>query len=89
MTIKLYDFVGNPTNVDVGDISDIEMMVIKVCGGNESLAVLYKHGTIKEFQARYDRLMDRLDDKMVIYDIRGINRITEVNERPKPWIWVS
>jgi hypothetical protein len=68
MTIKLLDYQGKETMVDVGELDTIGSMEIDVVTGDEVLTVVYKDFTRRRFDSSCDRLADFNDGGYEIYN---------------------
>lgn len=69
MFIKLLDYKGTKTNVDIGDLDAIAAMSIDVITGDEILTVVYKDYTVKKFDSSNTRCMDFYDNSYEVYNI--------------------
>ena len=68
MTIRLVDYKGDDTVVEIGELDTIAKMTIKVVTGDEILTVIYKDYRVREFDSCYTRNTDYFDDEYIIYD---------------------
>lgn len=74
MEIKLLDWEGKSTVVDIGDLTEIGAMRMQVITGYEVLTVIYKDYTIERFDSSSCRDVDIVDNEYEIYNItNGIN----------------
>lgn len=78
MKIKILNYLGRPTEVDVGDLKDIQSMYMTVISGDEILDVEYKDGRCVSHDSAKDRTLDYFDDQYVIYNPEdNINLLTD------------
>ena len=89
MNMRLVDYLGQETFVDVGNLDEIVRMTITVLTGDEVCTVIYKDYSTKTFDSSNGRMADYWDDEYVIYDItKGVNRLSEegfVNRTNSYW----
>jgi len=78
MKIKILDYRNRPTEVDVGELKDIEKIFVEVGTGDEILNVVHKDGTTARFDSSKDRTRYFYDGWYDVYDEkRGINIIND------------
>lgn len=80
MKIKILDYRDRPSEVDVGELNDIERMTMEVGSGDEILNVVYKDGTTKRFDSSNDRTRYFYDGWYDVYDKERGNNIMEKPE---------
>ena len=74
MEIKLLDWEGKSTVVDVGNLTEIGAMRMQVITGDEVLTVIYKDYTIERFDSSSFRDADIVNNEYEIYNIAtGVN----------------
>lgn len=73
MTIKLLDYQGKETMVDVGELDTIGSMEIDVVTGDEILTVVYKDFTRRRFDSSRDRRVNFNDGGYEIYNVNESN----------------
>jgi len=67
MLIRILDYAGESTQVDIGDLSTINHIDLDVITGDEILIVEYKNGEIKTFDSASDRCADYFDNSYTVY----------------------
>jgi len=78
MTVKLLDYAGEITNVDIGDIDNIASMHIRVLTGDEVLTVTYKDYSVDHFDSSDCRMEDFFDEEYDVYNINtGVNLLED------------
>lgn len=92
MTVKLLDYKGNATNVEVGDINNIGAMRIKVLSGDEVLTVIHKDDySISEFDSCVCRINDYFDEEYEVYNVvTGVNLFEDkafMERTNSYWMW--
>lgn len=78
MNLLLYDYAGNKTIHEVGNLEDIVWITIDIISGDEIATVIYKNYDIEKYDSSHDRRCDYPDGSYDIYDIRSnLNRIDD------------
>lgn len=77
MKLKLLDYSDKEVEFEIGELEDIDSIIIQVISGDEIAHVFYKDGHSDNFDSGVDRLMDFDDGSYIIYDAdTGINYMT-------------
>lgn len=92
MLLKLLDYSDEAVEFEIGDLSDIAVISIKVVTGDEIAKVIYKDYTTTEFDSGTKRLQDYYDDSYEIYRYDSEKNLIDdpkFKERTKSyWRWV-
>ena len=67
MLITLYDYAGDKTRHDIGDIKDIYLADIRILSGDEVLNVTYNDGTKKIYDSSKHRFNSHYDGSYIVY----------------------
>lgn len=74
MTIKILDYNGKSTEVDIGDLSNVGAINMRIVTGDEILTVIHKDYTVDEYDSANDRSVDFYDGGYTVYNSdEGIN----------------
>ena len=76
MKVKLLDWRGESTEVEIGDLDTIDCVVLEVVSGDETLSVLYKNGGQEFFDSSSSRIHSDFDGSYFIYADGITNTLT-------------
>lgn len=65
--IELYDYQGNKTTVDIGNLEDIYLIQMLVFSGDETLIVIHNDGSVEYFDSSSTRSNDYFDSYYIVY----------------------
>ena len=77
MLLKLLDYRDEAVEFDIGELSDIAVITIKVITGDEIAKVVYKDYTTEEFDSGTNRLRDYYDENYEIYRYDSENNLID------------
>ena len=67
MLITLYDYAGEKTKHDIGNIEDIYFAEIRILSGDEVLSIMYKDGSTKICDSSHDRFDSHYEYSYNVY----------------------
>lgn len=67
LSIELFDYQGNKTTVDIGNLDDIYLIQMLVFSGDETLIVVHNDGSVRYFDSSSTRSYDYFDSYYIVY----------------------
>lgn len=74
MKLKIFDYNNRPKEVDIGDIENIDVVVMRILSGDEVLYVIHKDGSEAVFDSSDDRIHDFDDGIYLLYSDSGATK---------------
>lgn len=78
-SIELFDYQGNKTTANIGNLDDIYLIQMLVFSGDETLIVVHNDGFTEYFDSSSTRHEDYFDRYYIVYMPNGKNLLTNDN----------